>query len=118
MSEEFFSRVRIAIEEQKRLLSTFATRTDISQNDKALLLKAGYYLLRLSRVLYVNRIDSVLFRMRESQDAFPGLHAKTRSMLLRNHYEGIIRLLASIQSELLFMGIDKDDENVDNKKLY
>ena len=118
MSEEFFSRVRIAIEEQKRLLSTFATRTDISHNDKALLLKAEYYLRRLSRVLYVNRIDSVLFRMRESQDAFPGLHAKTRSMLLKNHYEGIIRLLASIQSELLSMGIDRDDENVDKKMLY
>ena len=51
MSEEFFSKVRIDIEEQKNVLSTFATSTDISQNDKAILLKAEYYLLRLSRVL-------------------------------------------------------------------
>ena len=41
MSEEFFSKVRVDIEEQKRALSTFATRTDVSQNDKAILLKAG-----------------------------------------------------------------------------
>ena len=45
MSEEFFSKVRIDIEEQKRALSTFATRTDVSQNDKAILLKAEYYSL-------------------------------------------------------------------------
>jgi hypothetical protein len=44
----------------------FATRTDVSQNDKAILLKAEYYLLRVSRVLYVNKANSALFRMRES----------------------------------------------------
>jgi hypothetical protein len=99
LSEEFFSKVRIDIEEQKRALSTFATRTDVSQNDRALLLKAEYYLLRLSRVLYVNKIDSVIFRIRESQNAFPELHGKTMSLPLRNHYQGIIRLLATIQSE-------------------
>ena len=108
MSEEFFSKVRIDIEEQKRVLSTFATRTDVSQNDKAILLKAEYYLLRLSRVLYVNKINSALFRIRESQNAFPELHGKTRSLLLRNHYQEIIRLLATIQFEL----VDKNDENV------
>ena len=100
MSEEFFSKVRIDIEEQKRALSTFATRTDVSQNDKAILLKAEYYLLRLSRVLYVNKIDSALFRIRESQNALPD-SVKTRNLLLRNHYEGIIRLLVMIQSELV-----------------
>ncbi len=47
MSEEFCSKLRIKIEEQKKILSTFATRTDVSQNDKAILLKAEYYLLRL-----------------------------------------------------------------------
>ena len=103
MSEEFFSKVRIDIEEQKRALSTFATRTDVSQNDKAIL---------LSRVLYVNKIDSALFRIRESQNAFPELHSKTRSLLLRNHYEGIIRLLVMIQSELVPVAADKNDENV------
>lgn len=108
MSEEFFSRVRIVLEEQKKELSTFATRTDVSQNDKAILLKAEYYLLRLSRVLYVNKISSALFRIRESQNAFPELHGKTRSLLLRDHYQEIIRLLATIQSELA----DKNDENV------
>ena len=108
MSEEFFSKVRLEIEEQKNVLSTFATSTDISQNDKAILLKAEYYLLRLSRVLYVNKIDSALFRIRESQNAFPELHGKTRSLPLRIHYQGIIRLLATIQSEL----VDKNDENV------
>ena len=108
MSEEFFSKVRIDIEEHKRVISTFATCTDVSQNDKAILLKAEYYLLRLSRVLYVNKINSALFRIRESQNAFPELHAKTRSLLLRNHYQEIIRLLATIQFEL----VDKNDENV------
>ena len=112
MSEEFFSKVRIDIEEQKRALSTFATRTDVSQNDKAILLKAEYYLLRLSRVLYVNKIDSALFRIRESQNAFPELHGKTRSLLLRNHYEGIMRLIAIIQSELVSIAADKNNENV------
>jgi hypothetical protein len=108
MSEEFFSKVRIDIEEQKGALSTFVTRTDVSQNDRAILLKAEYYLLRLSRVLYVNKIDSALFRIRESQNAFPELHGKTRSLLLRDHYQEIMRLLATIQSEL----VDKNDENV------
>ena len=82
MSEEFFSKVRIDIEEQKRALSTFATRTDVSQNDKAILLKAEYYLLRLSRVLY-DEIDSALFRLRESQNAFPELHGKTKNRLIK-----------------------------------
>ncbi|MGB7665435.1 MAG: hypothetical protein WBL67_22075 [Nitrososphaeraceae archaeon] len=108
MSEEFFSKVRIDIEEQKRVLSTFATRTDVSQSDKAILLKAEYYLLRLSRVLYVNKVNAALFRIRESQNAFPELHGKTRSLLLRNYYQEIIRLLATIQFEL----VDKNDENV------
>jgi hypothetical protein len=108
LSEEFLSKIRIDIEEQKRVLSTFATRTDVSMNDKAILLKSEYYLLRLSRVLYVNKINSALFRIRESQNAFPELHGKTRSLLLRNHYQGIIRLLATIQSEL----VDKNDDNV------
>jgi hypothetical protein len=70
MSEEFFSKVRIEIEEQKNLLSKFATHADISQNDKAILLKAEYYLLRLSRVLYVNKTEYALFRIRESQKHF------------------------------------------------
>jgi hypothetical protein len=95
LSEEFFSKVRIDIDDQKRVLSTFATRTDVSQNDNAILLKAEYYLLRLSRVLYVKKIDSVLFRIRESQNAFPELHGKTMSPPLRDHYQGIIKLLAS-----------------------
>ena len=112
MSEEFFSKVRIDIEEQKRVLSRFATLTDISENDKAILLKAEYYLLRLSRVLYVNKINSALFRIRESENAFPELYGKTRSLQLRNHYQGIIRLLATIQSELVFISVDKNDENV------
>ena len=115
MSEEFFSKVRIEIEEQKRALSTFATRTDVSQNDKAILLKAEYYLLRLSRVLYVNKIDSALFRIRESQNAFPELHGKTRSLTLRNHYEKIIRLLVKIQSELASLMANKNYENVYDK---
>ena len=80
MSENFFSKARIDIEEQKRALSTFATCSDVSQNDKAILLKAEYYLLRLSRVLYVNKIDSALFRIRESQNVFPELNAKTKSL--------------------------------------
>jgi hypothetical protein len=112
MSEEFFSKVRIDIEEQKRALSTFATSTDVSQNDKALLLKAEYYLLRLSRVLYVNKIDSALFRIRESQNAFPQLHNKTKNLSLKNHYEKIIRLLVKIQSELASFTANKNDENV------
>jgi hypothetical protein len=114
LSEEFFSKVRIDIEEQKRALSTSATRIDVSQNDKAILLKAEYYLLRLSRVLYVNKIDSALFRIRESQNAFPELHGKTKSLSLRNHYEGIIRLLAMIQSELVSVSVVKNDEDVDD----
>ena len=93
--------------------STFATRTDIAQNDKAILLKVEYYLLRLSRVLYVNKIDSALFRIRESQNAFPELHSKTRSLLLRNHYEEIIRLVAIIHSELVAITVDNNDENID-----
>ena len=67
MSEKIFSKFRIDIEEKKRVLSTFVTRIDVSENDKAILLKAQYYLLRLSRVLYVNKINSALFRIRESQ---------------------------------------------------
>ena len=118
MSVEFFSKVRIDIEEQRRILSTFATRTDVSQNDKAILFKAEYYLLRLSRVSYINRIDSALFRIRESQNAFPELHSKTWSLSLKNHYEGIIRLLAAIQSELVSISTDKNDEYVDDNKLY
>jgi hypothetical protein len=109
MSEEFFSRVRTEIEEQKILLSKFATRTDISQNDKAILLKSEYYLLRLSRVLYVNKVNAALFRIRESQNAFPELHSKTRSLQLRSHYERIIRVLATIQSGLASISIDKND---------
>jgi hypothetical protein len=109
MSEEFFSKVRIDIEEQKRALSTFATRTDFSQNDKAILLKAEYYLLRLSRVLYANKIDSAFFRIRESQNAFPELHSKTRSLTLRNRYEKIIRLLVKMQSELVSFMANSDD---------
>ena len=115
MSEEFFSKVRIDIEEQKNVLSTFATSTDISQNDKAILLKAEYYLLRLSRVLYVNKIDSALFRIRESQNAFPELHGKTRSLPLKNHYEKIIRLLIKIRSELVSFTANKNDENMHDK---
>jgi hypothetical protein len=118
LSEEFFSKVRIVIEEQKKVLSMFATRTDVSQNDKAILLKAEYYLLRLSRVLYVNKINSALFRIRESQNAFPELHGKTRSLLLRNHYQEIVRLLATIQFELVSISVDKNDENVDDNRLY
>jgi hypothetical protein len=83
LSEEFFSKARIDIEEQKRILSAFATRSDVLQNDKGILLKAKYYLLRLSRVLYVNKIESALFRIRESQNAFPELNAKTKSLPLR-----------------------------------
>ena len=118
MSEEFFSKVRIDIEEQRKLLSTFATRTDVSQNDKAILLKAEYYLLRLSHVFYINKIDSALFRIRESQNAFPELHGKTRSLSLRNHYEGIIRLLATIQSELVSNTFDKSNDNFDDDGFY
>lgn len=118
MSEEFFSKVRRDIEEQKRILSMFAIRTDVSQNDKAILLKAEYYLLRLSRVLYVNKINSALFRIRESQNAFPELHGKTKSLSLNNHYQEIIRLLATIQSELVSISVDKNDDNIDDNKLY
>ena len=115
MSEEFFSEVKTDIEERKRILSTFATRTDISQNDKAILLKAEYYLLRLSRVLYSNKIDSALFRIRESQSAFPELHGKTRSLPLRNQYQEIIGLLATIQSELVSFTANKNGENIHDK---
>jgi hypothetical protein len=105
------------LEEQKNILSTIATRTDILQNDKAILLKAQYYLLKLTRVLYVNRIDSALFRIRESQNAFPQLHGKTKSMSLRKHYEGIIRLLVTIQSELVSMNRDfNSDADADADK--
>jgi hypothetical protein len=69
VSEGFFSKVRLEIEEQKNILLTFATRTDISQNDKAILLKAEYYLLRLSRVLYANKIDSA-FRFGKTLKCF------------------------------------------------
>lgn len=117
MSEEFFSKVRTEIEELKNLLSKFATRTDISQNDKALLLKAEYYLLRLSRVLYLKKIDSAIFRIRESQNAFSELHDKTRSRVLRNHYQGIVRLLATIQSELESIVSDKNAGNVNGNRL-
>jgi hypothetical protein len=115
---EVFSKFRIDIEEQRIALSTFATNIDVSQNDKAILLKAEYYLLRLSRVLYVNKINSALFRIRESQNAFPELYGKTMSLPLRNHYQGIIRLLTTIQSELVSISVDKNDENVDDNKLY
>ena len=118
MSEEFFSKVRIDIEEQKRALSTFVTRPDVSRNDKAILLKAEYYLLRLSRVLYVNKIDSALFRIRESQNAFPELHRKTRSLPLKNHYEKIIRLLIKIRSELVSFTANKNDENMHDRLGY
>jgi hypothetical protein len=106
MSEEFCSKLRIKIEEQKKILSTFATRTNVSQNDKAILLKAEYYLLRLSRVLHVNKINSVPFRLKESLDAFPKLHDKTMSLPLRNQYQRIIRLLLTIQSVLMSNTID------------
>ena len=115
MSEEFFSKVRTEIEAQKNALSTFAIRPDVSQNDKAILLKAEYYLLRLSRVLYVNKIDSALFRIRESQNAFPELHGKTRSLPLKNYYEKIIRLLIKIRSELVSFTANKSDENMHDK---
>ena len=72
-------------------------------------------MLRLSRVLYVNKIDSALFRIRESQNAFPELHSKTKNLRLRNHYEKIIRLLIKIQSELASLTANKNDENVDDK---
>jgi hypothetical protein len=107
LSEELFSKFKTDIEEQKKALSTFATRTDVSQNDKAILLKAEYYLLRLSRVLYVNKINSALFRLRECLNAFPELHGKTRSLLLRNQYQMIMRLLTTMQSEL---GIITNDD--------
>jgi hypothetical protein len=86
---------------QEKILSTFATRTDNSQNDKAILLKAEYYLLRLSRVFYVEKINSVLFRLGECLNAFPELHGKTRSLPLRNQFQLIIRLLTTMQSELV-----------------
>ena len=113
MSEEFFSRIKMDIEEQRRVLSTIATNTNVSQNDKAILLKAEYYLLRLTRVLYVNKIDSTHFRIRESQKAFPELHGKTKSMFLRNQYEVIIRKLAKIQSELASITVCKNNERDD-----
>jgi hypothetical protein len=106
MSEEFCFKLRIKIEEQKKILSTFATRTDVSQNDKAILLKAEYYLLRLSRVLHINKVNSVPSRLKESLDAFPKLHDKTMSLPLRNQYQRIIRLLLTIQSALMSNTID------------
>lgn len=106
MPEEFCSKLRTKIEEQKKILSTFATRTDVSQNDKVILLKAEYYLLRLSRVLHINKVNSVPFRLKESLDAFPKLHDKTMSLPLRNQYQRIIRLLLTIQSELMSNTID------------
>lgn len=105
--KNFFSKVRIDIEGKKRVLSTFATLNDVSQNDKALLLKAEYYLLRLSRVLYVNKINAALLRIRESQNAFPELHGKTRSLPLRNYSQRIIRLLDTIQSKLVSFTANK-----------
>ena len=113
MSAEFFSKIKMEIEEQRRVLSTFATNTNVSQNDKAILLKAEYYLLRLNRVLYVNKINSTDFRIRESQEAFPELRGKTKSMFLRNQYEVIIRKLAKMQSELASISVYKDNERVD-----
>src|ERR671918_3034054 len=113
MSEEFFSKVMIDIEEQRRILSTFAIHTYVSRNDKAILLKAEYYLLRLSRVLYVNKINSTHCRIRESQKAFPELHGKTKSTFLRNQYEVIIRKMAKIQSELASISVCKNNERVD-----
>jgi hypothetical protein len=101
LSEELLSKFRTDLEEQKKILSTFATRTDVSQNDKAILLKAEYYLLRLSRVLYVNKVNSALFRLRECISAFPELHGKTRSLPLRNQFQLTIRLLTTMQSELV-----------------
>jgi hypothetical protein len=106
MSEEFCSKLRIKIEEQKKILSTFAIRTDVSQNDKPVLLKAEYYLLRLSRVLHVNKVNSIPFRLKESLDAFPKLHDKTMSLPLRNQYQRVIRLLLIIQSALMSNTID------------
>jgi hypothetical protein len=41
------------------------------------------------------------------------LHGKTKCLSLRNQYEGIIRLLATMQSELASISVDKDDESVD-----
>jgi hypothetical protein len=111
MSEEFCSKLRIEIEEQKIILLSFTTRADVSQNDKAILLKAEYYLLRLSRVLYVNKANSVSFRLSESLDAFPKLRDKTMSLSLRNQYQIIIRLLAIIQSEFESKIIDENDED-------
>jgi hypothetical protein len=96
------------------VLSTFATRIDISQNDKAILLKAEYYLLRLNRVLYLKKIDYALYRISESQNAFPELHGKTRSLPLRKHYEGIIRLLAIACSR----GLDMHTTNWLSNILY
>jgi hypothetical protein len=113
MSAEFFSKIKMEIEEQRRVLSTFATNTNVSQNDKAILLKAEYYLLRLSRVLCINKINSADFRIRESQKAFPELHGKTKSMFLRNQYEVTIRKLAKIQSELASITVCKNNERVD-----
>ena len=86
MSEEVFSKVRKNVEEQKRMLSTFAAGTDVLHNDRAILLKAEYYLLRLSRVLYVDKIDSALFRIKECQNAFPELQGKTKNLLLRQFF--------------------------------
>lgn len=116
MSVEFFSRIRIKIEEQMRILSTFAAGTNTSKNDKDILLKAEYYLLRLSHVLYVNKIDSTLFRLRESQKAFLELYDRTESLPLRDHYQRIIGLLSTIQSELFSITLDenKDNEGADD----
>jgi hypothetical protein len=113
MSQEFFSKIKMDIEEQRRALSTIATNNYVSQNDMAILLKAEYYLLRLSRVLYVNKISSTHFRIRESQKAFPELHGKTKSMFLRNQYEVIIRKLAKIQSELASISVCKNNKRDD-----
>lgn len=100
MSEEFFSKSRREIEEHKRILSRFVAYTAISQNDRDILLKAEYYLLRLSRVLYGNKINSILFRLKESQNAFLELYNRTESFPLRDQYQEILGLLTNMQSEL------------------
>jgi hypothetical protein len=67
-------------------------KCDLS-DQQAILFKAEYYLLRLSRVLYVNKANSTLFRLRECLNAFPELHGKTRSLSLRNQFQMMIGLL-------------------------
>jgi hypothetical protein len=50
VSAGVFSKFRIDKEEQRIALSILATCTDITQNDKAILLKAEYYLLTLCMI--------------------------------------------------------------------